>query len=190
MRIARFLPLALTLTACGKMVRFERAPSGRPPGARTVAESLAAVEQDSAAAAEVREALRAYYARLSARDWLLFSQSFWRGGIITTKWMPPGEPAERVYVQTIDDFIRRAPQGPDRLAVFSEEPVRMDVVTYGSLANAWVVYRARFGATRDSVETHFGIDAFHLMRHRDEWRIASLTFANEVPGRPLVVRRP
>lgn len=190
MRIARFLPLALALTACGKVVRIERAPSGRPLGARTVADSLAAVERDSAAAAEVQAALRAYYARLSARDWLLFSQSFWRGGIITTNWTPPGEPAERVVVQTIDDFIRRVPEGPGRLALFSEEPVRMDVVTYGPLANAWVVYRARFGTTRDSVQTHYGIDAFHLMQNRGEWRIASLTFTNEVPGRPLVVRRP
>lgn len=189
MRIAPSLFLALALLGCGKLVRVERAAFGRPPGARTVADSLAAMERDSAAAAEVQAALRAYYGRFTARDWLMFSQSFWRGAIITTRWTPPGEPAERVYTVTVDEFVRRAPEGPDRLAVFSEEPVRMDVVTYGPLASAWVVYRARFGATRDSVETHYGIDAFHLMQHRGEWRIAGLTFANEAPGRPLVVRR-
>lgn len=65
----------------------------------------------------------------------------------------------------------------------------MNVVTYGPLADAWVTYRARFGATRDSALTHHGVDAFHLMKLGGEWRIAGLTFTNETPERPLV-RRP
>ena len=190
MRIARPLALALVLSACGKLVRVKHAASGRPPGARTVADSLAAVERDSAAAADVEAAVREYYRRLSARDWTRFGQSFWRGGTITTGWTPPGERAQRVEVITSDEYIRRAPSGPDRLAVFFEEPVRLDVVTYGPLATAWVVYRARFGATRSSVRTRYGVDAIHLMQNRDEWRIVGLTSTNEIAGRALVVRRP
>lgn len=190
MRIAPLLVLALGLTGCRKLVRVERADSGRPPGARTPADSLAAVERDSAATAEVRAVLRTYYARFTSRDWLMFSQSFWRGAIITTNWTPPGEPAERVYTLTVDEFVRRTPAGPDQLAVFSEDMVDATIASYGPLADAWVVYRARFGATRDSVETHYGVDAFHLMKHDGEWRITSLTFTGEVPGRPLVVQRP
>ncbi len=190
MRTARPLLLALALSGCGKLVRVERAASGRPPGARTVADSLAAVERDSIAAGEVEEAVRAYYRRLSARDWAGLRESFWRGGVITTSWTPPGESAERVEVVTAEEFIRRAPAGPDRLAVFAEEPVRIEVATYGPLATAWVVVEARFGATRDSVRTHYGVDAFHLMQQRGEWRIAGLTFTNEIAGRPLAARRP
>ena len=93
-------------------------------------------------------------------------------------------------MQSVDDFISRAADGPDRLAVFFEEPVHVDIRTYGPLAEAWVVYRARFGMRRDSVETHYGIDAFHLMKDRGEWRIAALTFTNELPGRLLAVSRP
>lgn len=190
MRIARPLLLVVALSGCGKLVRVERAASGRPPGARTVADSLAAVERDSVAAGEVEEAVRAYYRRLSARDWARFRESFWRGATITTRWTPPGEPAERVEVVTAEEFVRRAPAGPGRLAVFAEEPVRIEVTTYGPLATAWVVYRARLGAAGDSVRTHFGVDAIHLMQQRGEWRIAGLTFTNEIPGRPLALRRP
>jgi len=174
------------LAAC----RVERAASGRPPGTRTAADSLTAVEQDSAEAVAVEAALRTYYRRFSSRRWSDFGLSFWPGAIITTNWQPPGEGAERVVVQSVDDFISRAADGPDRLAVFFEEPVHVDIRTYGPLAEAWVVYRARFGMRRDSVETHYGIDAFHLMKDRGEWRIAALTFTNELPGRLLAVSRP
>jgi len=49
------------LAAC----RVERAASGRPPGTRTAADSLTAVEQDSAEAVAVEAALRTYYRRFS-----------------------------------------------------------------------------------------------------------------------------
>lgn len=185
MKTALLLLFATLLGAC----RIERAASGRPPGAATAADSLARAEQDSAAAAEVEAAVRTYYARFTARDWRVFARSFWPGAIITTRWTPPGESAERVFTQTIDEFVARTGEGPDRLAVFSEEIVRANIVTYGVLADAWVVYRARFGMTRDSVATHHGIDAFHLMHDKGEWRIVSLAFTGEVPGRPLI-RRP
>ncbi len=174
------------LAAC----RVERAASGRPPGTRTAADSLTAVEQDSAEAVAVEAALRTYYRRFSSRRWRDFGLSFWPGAIITTNWRPPGESVERVVVQTVEEFVRRAADGPGRLAVFSEEPVHVDIRTYGPLAEAWAIYRARFGMRRDSVETHYGIDAFHLMKDRGEWRIAALTFTNELPGRLLAVSRP
>lgn len=180
--------LALTLACVG--CRVEVAGSGRPPGARTAVDSLAIVEQDSARREEVRRVLRTYYNRFSDRDWREFRQSFWDGATITTKWAPPGERTERVVTQTVDAFVRAAPDGPGRLAVFEERAVSMDIHLYGDLAQAWVVYRARFGATRDSVTTHHGIDAFHLMRHRGVYRIVSLSFVNETPDRPLVPSSP
>jgi hypothetical protein len=148
------------------------------------------VEQDSVAASQVETALRTYYRRFTSRRWTIWRLSFWSGAVITTRWQPPGEPEERVVVQTVEEFVRRAAEGPDRLAVFAEEPVSFDIRVYGPLAQAWVTYRARFGLTRDSVETHHGIDAFQLLKHRDQWRITALTFTTEVPGRPLVVPRP
>jgi hypothetical protein len=184
MRPASWLLAVLVLAAC----HIERAASGRPPGTRTAVDSLSLVEGDSAARAAVRRTLQAYYQRFSRRDWPAFRRSFWDGATITTRWTPPGARAERVVVQPVDEFVRRAPEGPGRLAVFSEAPLEVDVHLYGDLAQAWVLYRARFGVTADSVTEHHGIDAFHLMRDDGQWRIVSLTFVNETPERPLVRR--
>ena len=183
---ALLIATLLFLGAC----RLERAESGRPAGTRTAVDSLTRVEHDSTEAVAVEEALRTYYRRFTSRRWQNWTLSFWPGAIITTIWRLPGEPEDRVFVQTVAEFVRRAADGPDRLAVFAEEPVHIDLRVYGPLAEAWVVYRARFGLRRDSVETHYGVDALHLMKHRGEWRITALTFANEVAGRPLAVRVP
>lgn len=150
-------------------------------------DSLNLVERDSTTREEVRQALRNYYNRFSRRDWAAFAAMFWDRATITTRWTPPGAREERVTVQTIDEFVRAAPAGggPGRLAVFSEQPVGMDIHSYEDLAQAWVVYRARFGTTRDSVVVHHGVDAFHLMRHDGAWRITGLTFTTESPDRPL-----
>lgn len=184
MRTASCLVALLVLAAC----RIERAASGRPPGTRTAVDSLNLVERDSATREEVRLALHGYYDRFSRRDWRAYAAMFWDQATITTRWTRPGERAERVVVQTIDEFVRAAPAGPGRLAVFSEQPVSMDIHGYGDLAQAWVVYRARFGTTSDSVAVHHGVDAFHLMKHDGAWRITGLTFINESPDRPLVPR--
>jgi hypothetical protein len=181
---------SLLCVVCLASCRIEKAPSGRPAGEPTEADSLARVEQDSALQAGVSAALRLYYGRLSDRDWRAFRRSFWPGATIATRWTPPGERRERVWVQTVDEFARRAPQGPGRMAVFGERMLHAHVTGYGDLANAWVIYEGRWGERRDSVRTVRGIDAFTLYRDGGEWRIASLVFTPEVPGRPLEAQPP
>lgn len=175
--LALFLAASVSLAAC----RIERAPSGRPGGSY-------APEPDSLAGAEVYGTLRAYYAALTSRDWLLLGTHFWPRGTITAIRVPAGDSVERVHTLSIEEFVAGA--GPARAAVFSAELVRASVVTYGDLADAWVTYRARVGATPDSVTTHYGIDAFHLMRHEGRWRIVGLAFQNEVPGQPIAPEPP
>jgi len=184
MRRARTVAAALSIASLVGC-RIEKAASGRPAGEPTVADSLARVEQDSALVAGVNAALRLYYARLSDRDWRAFRRSFWPGATVTTRWIPPGERQERVWVQTAEEFARRAPQGPGRMAVFGEAMLHSHVTGYGDLASAWVIYEGRWGERRDSVRTVRGIDAFTLYRDDGQWRIASLVFTPEVPGRPL-----
>ena len=178
--------MLLIAAAC----RVEKAASGRPPGPPTPADSLARVESDSTLRAGVEASLRLYYARFSARDWRAFRRSFWPGATITTRWRPPGERRARVWTQTVEEFVRRAPEGPGRMAVFSERMLHAHVTGYGDLANAWVVYEGRWGPSRDSVRTVRGIDAFTLHRDGGEWRITSMAFTPELPGRPLEVSRP
>ena len=185
MRRLAILPLVFVL-AC----RIEHANSGRPAGTPSEADSLLGAEQDSSVRADVEAVLRTYYQRFSARDWRAMRASFWSGGTITTRWTPPGERHERVWVQTADEFAKRAPEGPGRMAVFSERMVHAHVTGYGDLAQAWVIYEGRWGRTREEVKTTRGIDAFHLYREGGEWKIVSLTFITEQASRPLVPAAP
>jgi hypothetical protein len=183
----RLIPVLLVvLAAC----EVRTAASGRPAGAPSEADSLLGAEQDSSVRADVEAVLRTYYQDFSARDWRAVRASFWPGGTITTRWTPPGERQARVWVQTADDFVKRAPEGPGRMAVFSERMVHAHVTGYGDIAEAWVIYEGRWGRTREEVKTTRGIDAFHLYKDGGEWRIVSLTFTTEQASRPLVPARP
>jgi hypothetical protein len=166
----------LTVTSC----RIERAASGRPGGA-------AAAPSDSAVSAEVYAALRLYYARLTSRDWKVLAESFWPRATITTIMRPAADSADRVHTTAIEDFVAVATRHGirDCPASFSDEIARANIVTYGPLADAWVTYRARCGVTRDSTAVHYGMDAFHLLKHRGEWRVAGLSFTMETPELPL-----
>jgi hypothetical protein len=168
LRLRRLAALGLTvLCAC----RVERAPSGRPGGSASGADTLAS--------AEVVAALRLYYARMSARQWELLQRCFWPRASITAIIR------NAVQTVTIEEAIKRAPTIKDCPVSRSDELARATVAVYGPLADAWVTYRARCGVVRDSVTTHYGIDAFHLMKHDGEWRIAGLTFTSEMASQPL-----
>jgi hypothetical protein len=180
----RLTPLALLAVLLGAC-SVERAPSGRPGGA-------AAPPADSAASAEVYVALRLYYARMTARDWKVLAQSFWPHATITAimgatpgAGGPGAGAAGHVETITVEEVVRQAARMKDCPVSFAAELTRANIVTYGPLADAWVTYRVSCGVARDSVTTHYGIDAVHLMRHDGEWRIAGLTFTHEVAGAPL-----
>ncbi len=150
--------LGLLSTAC----TLERRVPAPPPGAQARADVLAE--------------LRGYYADLSARDWPAFASRFWPGATISTAWQPPGEAAVRAYVQTVQEFIDQAPRGPGSREIFSEELVSAEIRVAGSLAQAWVRYRARFGDPGDVAEWE-GTDAFSLLLVDGRWKIVSLAFA-------------
>ena len=166
------LALVLILSGC----RLERAPSGRPGGGY-------GPEPDSTASAEVYTAIRGYYAALTSRDWGLLGNHFWPRATITTVRVAPNDTLLRVRTLTIEEFIAGA--GKAQIEVFADEALRANIVTYGALADAWVTYHARVGATAQTVVSRYGIDAFHLMKLGGQWRIVSLAFQNEVPGAPI-----
>ena len=140
---------------------------------------LPSEEGDSnAERAEVLAGLRQYYADFSARDWEAFASHFWKGATITTVWQPAGEPAERVVVTSIPDFVAQAPQGPGSKPIFEEKMTGADVRVFQNLAQVWARYDARFGDP-GSVMEWSGIDAFTLMKHDGSWKIVALAFSAE-----------
>lgn len=133
---------------------------------------------DPSGRAEVLAELEAYYTDFSARDWEVFSDHFWPGATITTVWQPPEEASERVVVQTIPEFVARAPEGPGSREIFEETMQGAEVRVTGDLAQAWARYSARFGDPGEVMEWE-GTDAFTLMKHDGRWRIVSLAFAGD-----------
>ncbi len=127
---------------------------------------------------EVLAELRQYYADFSARDWEVFASHFWKGATITTVWQPAGEPAERVVVTSVPDFVAQAPAGPGSKPIFEEKMTGADVRVFQNLAQVWARYDARFGDP-ESVMEWSGIDAFTLMKHEGRWKIVALVFSAE-----------
>ncbi len=159
--------------------RIERAPSGRPGGA------LAAAQPESLAVAEVTAAVKLFYRRLTVRDWNALTRSFWPRATVTLIMRPPSGGPEAVQVIPIEDVVAQSRARPMCPASMDDQMVRAAVTTYGPLADAWVTYRLWCGVRRGAVTTHYGVDAFHLLKHRGEWRITGLTFQSELPGQPL-----
>ncbi|HLG13824.1 MAG TPA: nuclear transport factor 2 family protein [Blastocatellia bacterium] len=127
---------------------------------------------------EVLKELTDYYEHFSQRDWQKFSDHFWPGATITTVWQPPGEPAARVVVTSIPDFVKQAPQGPGSKPIFEERMLRGEVRAFGNLAHVWAHYNARFGDP-EKVDEWTGFDAFTLMKHDGRWKIVALGFTGE-----------
>jgi hypothetical protein len=125
--------------------------------------------------------LRTYYRDFSARNWTAFAGHFWPGADLTTIWQPPGEDSARVVATSVPDFVAQAPRGPGSRAIFEERMLEARITTTGDLAQAWVRYRATFG-NPGQVSEWEGTDAFTLLRHHGQWRIAALAFLASGPG--------
>lgn len=167
------LALVLVFSAC----RVERAPAGRSGGGFVL-------EPDSVASAEVYAVLRGYYAALTSGDWRLLGSHFWPRATISTVRAAPEDTVPRVRTVTIEEYVAGA--GRAQTEVVAAEVVRANILTYGALADAWVTYRARVGASAQVAASRYGIDAFHLMKLGGRWRVVSLAFQNEVSGAPIV----
>lgn len=126
--------------------------------------------------AGVMQRLEAYYLDFSALDWEAYRSHFWPGATIATAWQPPGEERVSAQVQTVDEFVAVAGEGPGSREIFEEWIVSSELKVAGNLAHAWVRYGARFGDPGD-VQEWEGIDSFSFLNVDGEWKIASLVFA-------------
>jgi len=160
------LALLVALSAC--------APR---PGPSSAAQSSSQyLSADSPVREEIVKELTDYYDHMSARNWDAYASHFWPGATITTIWQSAGDPAPRVLITTIKDFIAQAPQGPNSQPIFEERMTDADVRADGNLAQVWANYKARFGGL-GKIDEWTGIDAFTLMKHEGRWKITGLTFA-------------
>ncbi len=119
-----------------------------------------------------------YYADMTRKDWKKYREYFWDSATIATVWQKPGDSAEKVNIITVDEFIRQTQNGPDSKPIFEETMTSSNINIVGELAEVWAEYKAKFG-TKDSLMEWKGKDLFSLMRHRNQWKIVSLSFARD-----------
>ena len=167
MKIIVGLALLALLAACATKQRSANSEAQSPPKYLAAGDSLRE---------EILKELTDYYDHMSARNWDAYASHFWPGATITTIWQSAGDPAPRVLITTIKDFIAQAPQGPNSKPIFEERMTDADVRADGNLAQVWANYKARFGGL-GKVDEWTGIDAFTLMKHEGHWKITGLTFA-------------
>jgi len=126
---------------------------------------------------EIEAEIRGYYNALSARDWESFGSYFWPGATLATVWLPPRDSSRHLMVISVEEFIARAPEGPDSKPIFEEKPTAITLTASNDLAQAWVHYEARFGDPED-VSEWMGIDAFTLLLHEGRWKIVSISYSS------------
>jgi N-acyl-D-amino-acid deacylase len=96
---------------------------------------------------------------------------------LTTVWQAPGSPAPAIDVQTVPDFVAKAPQGPGSRPIFAERLLDAQVTVHRDLAQAWVRYEAEFGDSATMARWR-GYDAITLLKNQGRWRITSLAFTD------------
>jgi len=155
-RVTWVATLAVVLSGCG----------GTAPG-----------DADPAQRDAVAAVVRAYYEAFNSRDWDALAVQFWDDAQILTVWQRPGEVGDRMVATSVKQFVAEAPRHAADRSDFEMRMLEADIRIFGNLAVAWVPYGASL--TRDTGQAEWqGADAFTLLRHEGDWKIAALAFAS------------
>ena len=142
------------------------------PTAEPAASAVAA-----AADAPLVALLEGYYADFGAHNWTAFAGHFWPGATIATIRKPVGAPRETVVVTLVDEYVANAGgAGVDTTPIAIKLTAR-DVRVDGFLAQVLARFDANLEAKGEHHTWH-GVDAFTLMKHDGEWRIAALVIGS------------
>ncbi len=141
--------------------------------------------QDAAAYTSPASAVRTVYARVSADagsvpDWDSVRELFLPEAVIVLR-----ASRESLRVLSLDGFIEDFAAFYEDPGVrergFEEEVLELSSVSYGDIAQVWVLYEARIPDGRGNR----GLDHFSLVRRAGAWRIAAVTNEVVLPDRPI-----
>ena len=136
-------------------------------------------EESSLEEQQLEEFINEYYETLSSRNWEEYRKFFWPKATIATIWQEANDPAPKVLINSIEEFILQTPQGPDSFPIFEENLKEIEFIKVKKgLAEIWATYEAKFG-TKDNLMEWTGTDLFSLMKHNGEWRISSMAFESD-----------
>lgn len=143
-------------------------PKPAEPDTHKPAEPAAAPED-----APLLALLERYYADFGSRNWDGFSRHFWPGATIATIRKPPGAAHETVVVTLVDEYVTDARGLSSNSVPITVTLSARDVRVDGMIAQVLARFEA---STQSQSERHawHGVDAFTLVLHDGEWRIAAL----------------
>lgn len=127
---------------------------------------------------ELNAFLENYYQTFSDRDWEAYRDFFTDKAVLTTIWQSVEDTIPVVFTNSVTEFLEQTAAGPDSQPIFEERMVSSEIKVKNGLATAWVAYEAKFG-TEDNLMEWTGSDLFSLIKHRDRWYIASLTYVSD-----------
>jgi hypothetical protein len=155
-------------------------PPVDPPAAPAVepaAPAPVSASADAPADAPLVALLEGYYADFGARNWTAFAGHFWPGATIATIRKPVGAPRETVVVTLVDEYVTSASSAGANATPITIKLTARDVRRDGILAQVFARFDANVQA-QGELHTWHGVDAFTLMKHDGEWRIASLVIGS------------
>lgn len=118
---------------------------------------------------DVTAAIQKLFDAMRTRDTAAARAAFHPNAMLFVPGEANGAPSLRV--STVDEFVTAIARSPERFDERMREPViRID----GNLAAVWTYYDFHRGDTF----SHCGIDAFHLARTGDGWKILQIAYTN------------
>lgn len=148
------LPLAIILAAA-------------PVATVSAQQQLSAPLRDS-----IMAPIKSLFDGMRTRDTAMMRSAFAPGTVLTQ--LPrPGQP---VKFETIDGFLTSVASGPPGPS-FDEQIYDPEVRVDGALAAVWTFYTFKAGDY-----SHCGIDAFHLVRATNGWKITALADTRRQQG--------
>jgi hypothetical protein len=170
MRLAPFALLSAALVAAPVAAR-SAAAQATPPAAAAPATTPA--EDERAALAVVQRLFDA----MRARDTAALRASFAPGAVLGSSLVRNGQPVVRQ--DSIGSFVRSIAGAPAGV-VLDERIYAPEVRVSDGLASVWVEYDLYLGERF----SHCGVDAFHLARTTEGWRIVHLMDTRRTEGCP------
>jgi hypothetical protein len=130
---------------------------------------------------EVYDVLERFYRDFAHGDWSSMGERFWPGASVIAIRRREQDGEKQVVTESIEACIERL-----RAQVSRTKPLEITFDEYrieptGAIAQASIKYSA-IDTSGDAPQSWSGTDAFTLVRHEGEWRIASLVFGSSMFG--------
>ena len=112
-------------------------------------------------------------------NWEEFKDLFAEGATVVLRYRPQGAEEQKLLTWSVDDFIQRV--GPSYAKNgFLEEALKTKVDEFNGVATVFQSYRAHYNDT-----DVYGVNTYQLVELNGDWKIISMTWAEETEESPL-----